>query len=228
MTQHLMGGNAVINVTYSVDELQADLWTKCGSPGGVVTVVCTINAGVVLYGGTSSVGSLTIPTGFAVGSNITITNLGSIYGRGGNGGAGGNTSGGAGTNGAKGGIAIDMYRNISISNASGEIFAGGTGGKGGKAGAVWGGPGGGGGQGKGNSSGGASGTGAFQSGAGTGGNVAGHGNAASAGGDASAGFNGKNWGGYDTGSPPQAVSLNANTLTWIDGNDSVHVKGVQS
>ena len=231
MTQHLMGGNATINVTYSADESQANLWTKCGSPAGVVTVVCTINAGVVLYGGSTTIGSLKVPTNFAVGSNITINNLGSIYGQGGDGGQGGDTPSGAGVYGTKGGIALQIFRNVSVSNASGEIFAGGNGGAGGSAGPAWSGGGGGGGQGKGDSSGGAWGT-AFPVGlhsdAGHTGNVADRGAGGAAAGDASAGKIGKVWGGYATGSPPQAVDLNANTVTWIDGNDSVHVKGAQS
>ena len=231
MTQHLMGGNATINVTYSADESQANLWTKCGSPAGVVTVVCTINAGVVLYGGSTTIGSLKVPTNFAVGSNITINNLGSIYGQGGDGGQGGDTPSGAGVYGTKGGIALQIFRNVSISNASGEIFAGGNGGRGGSAGSTYSGGGGGGGRGKPNSAGGTWGVAfpvGFHSDAGSAGNVSGGGAGGALAGDALAGKVGKTWGGYDVGSQPKAVDLNGNTVTWIDGNDSVHVKGAQS
>jgi hypothetical protein len=218
-----------IFVVYSADETTANLYTKAGSPAGVVTVVCTINAGVKLSSTSTATPALIAPANFAAGSTWRLVNLGKTYGAAGDGGNGGNVPNGAGQNGRSGGNAIESYIPVQIENASGEIFAGGAGGKGGGAGSTNNGPGGGGGQGAGVGQGGNHGTGGIASSAdGHNGGESGPGTAGTDTGDAHPGASGKTWGGFGTGTGAQAFALKllgGATVTWISGNDVTHVKG---
>jgi hypothetical protein len=110
------------------------------APGGS-DIDVTIEAGVVLTASTTASAGLLIPSQFANGDTITIHNLGTIYGKGGNGGAGGSTSapgrypiggwtGGAATSGSAGGAAVRAQRPVTIDN-QGTIVGGGGGGGGG-------------------------------------------------------------------------------------------------
>ena len=110
------------------------------APGGS-DIDVTIEAGVVLTASTTASAGLLIPSQFAPGDTIVVHNLGTIYGKGGNGGAGGSTSapgrypiggwtGGAATSGSAGGAAILAQRPVTIDN-QGTLIGGGGGGGGG-------------------------------------------------------------------------------------------------
>lgn len=144
-TQSAASGTTVINQT--VNEMDVNLFTRAGSPGGVVTVNLNIAAGTVIQASSAATPALDL-TGFASGSTINIVNSGYILGHGGDGGdgaEGGNggstttdhTGGKAGTDGGPAMKGPGSGRNCNITNATGFIWGGGGGGGGG--GAQWGG-----------------------------------------------------------------------------------------
>jgi hypothetical protein len=228
-----MFGNTIY-ITISSNRSDVNLHTEAGSPDDVVNVVCSIINGAIVSG----TPGMMISNRFAAGSTIQLLFSGNSYivGKGGNGGKGGNAGGQAGSVGARGGTAISAAIPIIISVADGFIFGGGAGAKGGKGstGLGAGGGGGGGGQGSPNSSGGAGGSAQFASGdgdAGHGGNFNTKGaGGASGGSDATTGGTGKGWGAFVVGEQGQAFAIDLNgqpnsAITWIDGNDSTHIKG---
>lgn len=152
------GENCIVDFTITSDQINWNLLANmlC-TPTSALTVGITVNAGVKMQG-------ITDLSGLAAGSTINLTNNGSFLGFGG---AGGNAAEmwsneidacgtfQASTAGAAGGTAITLGTDtttINITNASGEIWAGGGGGGGGGSeadftGAIGGGGGGGGGAG---------------------------------------------------------------------------------
>ena len=145
--------------TVSSNTSDANLTTLATAAGwdGVRPLDCTINAGVYIYATSTSNAALTISGSFPNG--VSITNNGSIIGKGGNGGNTGPAGGGAGGAGSAGGAAIAVSTTVTITNNS--IIAGGGGGGNGAAsywsldtGTYYGGGGGGGQSGLSNSSGG--------------------------------------------------------------------------
>ena len=96
-----------------------------GLAPAIVTV--TINAGVVVNG--SSTSAYGFRTGaFISGSLLTLTNLGRVQGRGGDGAVGSGGNAFPGNPGAAGGPALLLEADLSIDNAGGQIWSGGGGG----------------------------------------------------------------------------------------------------
>lgn len=144
-TQSAASGTTVINQT--VNEMDVNLFTRAGSPGGVVTVSLNIAAGAVIQASSSATPALDL-SGFASGSTINVVNNGYILGHGGDGasGAEGGNSGSSTTDRTAGKVGTDggdamkgpgAGRNLNVTNATGFIWGGGGGGGGG--GAQWGG-----------------------------------------------------------------------------------------
>jgi hypothetical protein len=142
-TQSAASGTTVINQT--VNEMDVNLFTRAGSPGGAVTINLNIAAGTVIQASSPATPALDL-TGFASGSTINIVNNGYILGHGGDGADGGEGGNGGssttdrtgGKGGTDGGPAIKgpgAGRNCSITNATGFIW--GAGGGGGGGGANW-------------------------------------------------------------------------------------------
>ena len=77
-----------INLTIAANVNNYDIYVQAGSPAGIVDVVVTVNAGVIVgsVGGSAAMYQI---GAFALGSTVTIINNGFIYGHGGNGGNGG-------------------------------------------------------------------------------------------------------------------------------------------
>ena len=126
------GGLPPISVTYSANENQADLFTKCGSPVVASAVTCTINSGVHLYSTSNATPAFTV-TGFPVGTTILIINNGQVIGKGGVGGTGhpGSPPTAEAGSGTAGGDAMEIDQEVTITNGSGNIWGGGGGGGGG-------------------------------------------------------------------------------------------------
>lgn len=127
------------------NEMDVDVFTRAGSPGGVVTVNVVSAAGTIIQASSPATPALDF-TGFATGSTINWTNLGYVLGCGGDGaqGAEGGQAGStltdltAGKVGTDGGPAVKGPgggRNFNITNGSGFIW--GAGGGGGGGGASW-------------------------------------------------------------------------------------------
>lgn len=229
---HLAGSGSrpVLTITVSTNQTNFNLKTAIEAIYGVqssaVTVVCTVNAGVLFDSTNNSIPSFRTG-GFAAGSSLLLILHGGAEGYGGSKGAGGaNLTNGS--DGGDGGDAIELDDDLSIDLSTlGHVYGGGGGGGGGAGGSVFcpGGPGGGGDGGRGRGcqqtkTSGSSGTGA----AGDGGN----------GGDwGSNGAKGKDntcpsrYGGA-RGLAGRAVRKNGKTLTWLAGNNATQVKGAVS
>jgi len=247
----LRGGRPIGNFVYSASAANQNLFTKAGSPTEAGDYTFTINSGVVIS--SSSTGTAALVTGsFPAGSIVHLINNGSIYGKGGKGGAGSASTNGS--PGAAGGDALSLGFNITITNGSGQIFGGGGGGGGGAGIGVgfpitsYGGGGGGSGAGTSATTGGAGGNGTGGDG-GTGGTGTGttagsagarsgttpnrSGAGGAGGGSGAAGSNGANnetgtQTGGSGGAAGKAIDKNGYSTTYISGNDSTHVKGVQT
>ena len=191
------------------------LLDAAGFSGSAMNIVVTINAGVDIY--STSVATPALVTGtIPVGSFLTLINNGDIRGKGGDGGDGSTHAGIE-----SGGDALSLSYDIQINNANGLIFGGGGGGAGGSGGKGTDFGGGGGGAGR------DIGTG----GAGTGSGNAGADGTFTSGG---AGGTGATTNGGDGGDPGaattiatggNAVSLNGNSINWLDGNTAAKVRG---
>jgi hypothetical protein len=127
-----------ISITISSNTNNYNLFSNLGGGyiAGLTDVVVTINNGVTI--GSSSTGSPAFTvSGFTSGDTVSITNNGTIVGRGGTGGTGGIvTSGGAGTagsSGSNGGNALSISFATSITNNGTIAGGGGAGGGGGGA-----------------------------------------------------------------------------------------------
>jgi hypothetical protein len=128
-----------ISITISANTNNYNLFNNLGGSyiAGLTDVVVTINNGVVV--GSSSTGSpaFTI-SGFTSGDTVSITNNGTIVGKGGAGASGGNAdfngTATAGSTGSNGGAALSVGFATNITNNG--IIAGGGGGGGGGGGSV--------------------------------------------------------------------------------------------
>ena len=223
-----------------------NLYTLAGSPGSAGAYNFTVPANCTV--GSASTAQPALATGsWPAGSSITLTNNGTIVGKGGAGGAGGyvysypvgyydtegtyyqytNWAAAGGSSGTAGGVSISLSYPISIDTTNGFIYGGGGGGGGGSVFPAS----------QSNDYGGTGGAGAGP-GAATGGSTGyypGY-NAGSGGTGGSYGAAGAvgNWSpAYGTsGSAPgaggaagNAITRNGHTVTWLGGNDSTHVKG---
>lgn len=128
----------VFSFAISTNQTDANLRTLATTAGwnGTAPVQATINSGVVISGTVqgNSTAALTVDGSWPGG--VTLTNNGSIIGRGGNGGAGGFafspfTLGAAGS-GSTGGRALSASVALTLDNTSGTIAGGGGGGAGGQ------------------------------------------------------------------------------------------------
>ena len=99
---------------------------------GFSTINVSVDSGIVVNGTSPAAYALSVPSAFNPGDEVTLTNNGTIAGKGGNGGAG-NTSGGSGSGGASGGNALYINRPVTITN-NGTLAGGGGGGGGGASG----------------------------------------------------------------------------------------------
>jgi len=250
-TQYTTTGRIYL-VTINTNKSDFNLYTHVGSPSGInCDVTVTIGTGIVIHSTSASSPAFTTGTGWGSTTTIAVVNNGYILGMGGAGGAGSTV---AGSDGNSGGPALSLTRNLTITNANGFIYGGGGGGGGGGGsfhstyGTSAQGGGGGGGQGYSNSSGGSpnggagtnagagagGGGGTASSGGeapvlwygGAGGNGGAYGTAGSSGASGSAGTT--NYAGGGGAAAGNAVALNGNSITFISGNDSTHVKGAQS
>jgi hypothetical protein len=230
-----------IYLTIAANTTQYDIFVAAGSPTTQVNVSLTINPGVIVGSVTGGTYAMRTGTGWVAGSTISIINNGTIQGIGGNGGNG--QDGDVGLPGQPGGNALHLNWPVTITNGSGFIFGGGGGGGAGGGdgdlkGTASGGGGGGGRSALTNSVGGSAvsatpGAAGTASAAGVGGpGVAGYSGAGGNGGDVgsagaagAASTFGNNRAGGAGGAPGKAIALNGNTVTWISGNDSTHVKG---
>ena len=183
----------VIPLVISADTTNYDAYTNfINSPAypsyvaGLSTISITVNPGVVVGSTTPATYALSIPSAFNPGDGVTLTNNGTIAGKGGNGGSGGGSTNPTtpGSPGAAGGNALYVNRPVTITN-NGFLSGGGGGGGGGGTGGTTGGggvffygPGGGGGGGAGS-----------QIGTGGSGNVSGTSGALTTGGPGGAGGN---------------------------------------
>ena len=125
------------SIVFSTDEFDVVLYDvfvlEYGVPTSAVTLTVEIQSGVLISATSTSIAALRPGAAWPTGTVITITNSGTIAGRGGDGGAGGSVAEntGAGLPGADGGVAIDATDYpVAIDNTSG-IIAGGSGGGGG-------------------------------------------------------------------------------------------------
>lgn len=125
-----------VNLTLSSNTNNYNIYFNRGGSysAGKTDVTLTINSGVTV--GSTSTGAYALDTGsgWTSGDTISITNSGTIKGRGGNGGNGGNTqynvSAGNGTAGGTGGPAFRAQYACSFTN-NGSVYGGGGGGGGG-------------------------------------------------------------------------------------------------
>lgn len=130
-------------LTITTNEQDLNIFTRAGSPGGVVTVNVTTAVGTVIRSSSAATPAIDF-AGFASGSTINWTNLGYVQGMGGEGGLGAEIGSGGSTTtdssggkiGTPGGSAVKgpgSGRNFNVTNASGFIWGGGGGGGGGGA-----------------------------------------------------------------------------------------------
>ena len=236
----LAGGRRQINLSISANTQQYDIFTAAGSPADVVDVIVTMSAGARVGSVTGDAGGYAMRTGsaWAAGSTIYLnTGDGTIQGDGGNGGNGSTGAGVPGQAGQAGGDALLLNWPITIQNGSGFIYGGGGGGGGsGWVSGTYGNYSCGGGGGRSantNSTGGG-----FTGSSGVGGDAgtpsaAGEGGIAKGGNGGDVGQAGANGTAESTsggagGAAGKAINLNGNTITWVSGNDSTHVKGAVS
>lgn len=213
-----------LSLVLSSNANNVNIFALAGSPSGPVNLEVTVNSGVVI--GSSSVTAAMRIMGFAAGSQITLINSGQILGDGGSGGSGyfaGVTYPLTEAPGAPGGSALEIDSTISIDNI-GDIFGGGGGGGAGARTT--------------NRS--------TQGYGGVGGNGTGFNQSrtdgvqpprfgARYGATGGKGGNGGNWGaagqagalslGKSGGAAGKAVNTHGNSISWIAGHNSTHVKG---
>lgn len=127
---------ATINLTLSSNTNNYDVYTAAtANPAyvaGASQINVTVNPGVTVGSTSTSTYAMQIPSAFNPADVVTITNNGTIVGRGGNGGDGSfnpinNPPAGNGNPGAAGGHALYINRPVSITN-NGTIAGGGGGG----------------------------------------------------------------------------------------------------
>ena len=134
------GTSNIFNYVISSNASQLNLRSGAVAAGwdGSSVLNATINSGVVIYSG--STGSYAMVINGSYPSGVTLTNNGTILGRGGNGGHGSTSSchgcgcnGGVvrGQDGGSGGPALQISSAVTIYNGSGRISGGGGGGGGG-------------------------------------------------------------------------------------------------
>ena len=122
--------------TYTVSANQTNFCMRAGAVtagwNGTSALVVNINSGVVISSSATATPAMTITGSFPGG--VTVTNSGTIVGRGGDGGGGApNPCSGAGGGGG-GGTAIKALSPVTINNTPGTIAGGGGGGNGGPGG----------------------------------------------------------------------------------------------
>ena len=119
------GGPPVVALTISSTTTDYNVFTAAGSPATAKVVNVTINSGIQVNASTTAAYAFSFGTGWATGTTINLTNLGTIAGKGGAGGA-------SETGGAGGGPALRAQSvsglTINVTNASGTINGGGGGG----------------------------------------------------------------------------------------------------
>ena len=119
-------------ISINTNTTDVNLFTLAGSPTSPLRLKVTIEAGVTVSSSNRTIPAL--QTGdFPTGSQILLTNLGSIAGAGGTGGAGASFSGATADNptaGLAGGTAVLASVPITINNVGGSMYAGGGGGGG--------------------------------------------------------------------------------------------------
>lgn len=130
--------NYIFNDVVSASMNNYNLSTRATSAGwnGTVPLIATITVNSGVYIGSTTIGAAFVVGSLPAGSTISLTNNGTIAGKGGNAGAGGSVSGTtftAGGVGSPGGLGMSISYPISITNA-GTIGGGGGGGGGGAAG----------------------------------------------------------------------------------------------
>jgi hypothetical protein len=145
MQMMLAGSYRRINLTVAANTRDYNIFTQAGSPATDVDVYVTVNSGIIIGSTSTATPALTTGSGWTQRSRIFLINNGTIMGRGGAGGIGG--SNGNGFGGSAGGTAIDLTKDITITNNSAIYGGGGGGGGGGASGSNAGGGGGGGGAG---------------------------------------------------------------------------------
>jgi hypothetical protein len=120
---------ATVTISASTQNYTANTAKVSGYVSGNTDVTFVINAGVVV--GSASTGSyaFTVNTSWAAGDTVTVTNAGTVIGRGGNGGQGG-ASAGTAPAGSSGGPAVSVARTVTWTN-TGTCGGGGGGGGGG-------------------------------------------------------------------------------------------------
>jgi hypothetical protein len=109
-----------------------NLFTLVGSPTSPIRLKVIINSGITVSSTARTIPALQVGN-FPTGSQVLITNLGTIAGSGGTGGAGASYSGataGSASVGLSGGTAVYADTAVTIDNTSGAIYAGGGGGGG--------------------------------------------------------------------------------------------------
>jgi hypothetical protein len=127
MPTNFYGKSNQFSFTISSDQTNANLRTLAVNAGWNQSsrVAATINSGVRMSSNSTGTPGLTINGSFPGG--VTLTNGGTIVGRGGNGGGGGEGGGGSGSG---GGLALSVSVAVTIQN-NGTIAGGGGGGGGG-------------------------------------------------------------------------------------------------
>lgn len=231
MVNHLTGfgsgGLPVIAVVISSSTNNVNIRTLAGSPSYPADIRVTVNSGVTIGSSSTSTPSMDWGTSWPAGSKFSLTNLGTIEGRGGNGGAGGpDTAPGSGTSsgspGGSGGPAMDARGlTITINNTSGNIWGGGNGGTGGNGRGI-----------NGNKgdygdvgSGGGGGAGSPPGGGGSPDGAGGTTTAGGVGGSSTTGGAGSNGGGPGD---AKAINLNSGSVTFTGGGTAPNVKGAVS
>ena len=115
-----------VNLVISSNTQDYDVWTEVGTAGGYIAgltdITITIDSGVVVGSTSTGTPSLTVNGSFTTGDTVSITNNGTISGKGG---AGGGTH----SNGAAAGDGISLAFATTIDN-QGDLAGGGGGGGG--------------------------------------------------------------------------------------------------
>ena len=143
------GGLPVITLTIASTTTDYNVFSAAGSPATAKVVNVTINSGIQVNASTTAAHAFSFGTGWATGTIINLTNLGTIAGKGGAGGSGGSAYPGSccpplcfsfvspGAPGSAGGAALRAQNvsglTINVTNANGTINGGGGGGGGGGA-----------------------------------------------------------------------------------------------
>lgn len=121
------------SIIFSADEFDVDLYAvfvaEFGTPADAVELTVSIQSGVLISATITTIPAFKISTSWPAGSTITITNQGTIAGRGGK---GGGYPGGIlnfnGTAGEDGGLGLLADYPVTIDNSTGVIAGGGGGG----------------------------------------------------------------------------------------------------